>query len=256
MPSAFTYADYLYLDAKSWKAKGDFIALFLQGVSQRLGSLQGLFGVLIENEAWMDNDRAPFNSVSGTIVTGTGSCDLSSAAAREQCWDSNAVGWANTIKAAVAAVDSQLLVGAGMFTYNAVAKPGPKGLLPLNVADHRFPARVAVLMQYSTLDFLDVHVYPSTQNAAAYLKTDMASEEWAIVRQSMNKKPVLMGEFGAFQSAFPSVIQAADTMRDLQIDSCKSYGFVGWLFWTWDCLPSEGCGPIWNMMDQGMLLTC
>ena len=41
-------------------------------------------------------------------------------------------------------------------------------------------ARPAVLMQYSTLDFLDVHVYPSQANAAAYLKVDMASEEWTV----------------------------------------------------------------------------
>jgi hypothetical protein len=76
---------------------------------------------------------------SGSIATGTGPCSLADAASREQCWDSNVVGWASTIKAAVAAVDSQLLVGAGMFTYNAVAKKGPSGLLPMNVADHRFP---------------------------------------------------------------------------------------------------------------------
>jgi hypothetical protein len=121
-------------------------------------------------------------------------------------------------------------------------------LVPCNRSQHIFiprtqpQARPAVLIQYSTLDFLDVHVYPSQANAAAYLKTDMASEEWAVVKQFMAKKPVLMGEFGAFQQSFPSVVQAAGTMRDIQIQSCQTYGFVGWLFWTWDCLVrAQGC---------------
>jgi hypothetical protein len=152
---------------------------------------------------------------------------------REQCWDSNVVAWATTIKAAVAAVDPQVLVGAGMFTNNAVAKKGPVGLLPLNVVDHRFPARAATIMQYSTLEFLDVHVYPSSSNAAAYLKTDMASEEWVLVlvQQKIQSKPVLMGEFGAFQSAFPNIVIGAETVRNVQIHYCQSCGFnlsVGW----------------------------
>jgi hypothetical protein len=49
----------------------------------------------------------------------------------------------------------------------------------------------------------------------------------------MQKKPIIMGEFGGEISRFSSIQAAAETLRDWQVESCN-YGFDGWIFWTWD----------------------
>ena len=91
----------------------------------------------------------------------------------------------------------------------------------------------------SSADFVDLHAYPTGQTLAA----EMASFEI-----STNKKPLVLGEFGAFKNNYPSLTNAAYAMRDWQIASCRQYGFDGWLLWTWDTAEQP---ELWNAMDSG-----
>ena len=47
------------------------------------------------------------------------------------------------------------------------------------------------------------------------------------------QKPVLMGEFGAFTLAYPTLSDAATGLQSWQIQSC-TYNFNGWLLWIWN----------------------
>ncbi len=111
---------------------------------------------------------------------------------------------------------------------------------------------MASLIIYAKLDFLDVHVYPSVAgDMNAFLNRDLVqADERNTVRQYMSTTPVLMGEFGAYQSVFSNnFVAGAVAMKDIQISSCVSYGFQGWLLWTWDC--DECPGGLWTMTGNG-----
>ena len=85
---------------------------------------------------------------------------------RQQAADANTNLWASTVGSAIRAHLPASLVTVGVFTYNAVQKAGPNGLLldgcdpskppdPEKHVDCRFPARPFWLAR-SGLDFLDV----------------------------------------------------------------------------------------------------
>ena len=77
-------------------------------------------------------------------------------------------------------------------------------------------------MRWSTLSFLDLHVYPSAPKPHIYdpvwsLDAALRTIEWDWVRG-----PVILGEFGALRSLYGGdVVRAAYAMRDLQVDSCR-----------------------------------
>ena len=115
--------------------------------------------------------------------------DMSDAGERQQCGDANVVHFANSITAAIKAIDPEAMVTVGMFTFNvrlssssppplpplslllyhlfifvfffsvsyiykqAVGKTGPQGFLPIPGPkdDPRFPASPASLSIWSTL---------------------------------------------------------------------------------------------------------
>jgi hypothetical protein len=64
------------------------------------------------------------------------------------------------------------------------------------------------------------------------------------------QKPILMGEYGAFISAYPLLSDAAAGLQNWQIQSC-TYDFKGWLLWTWD---TDEQPDIWNALSGGALI--
>ena len=91
-PVTFGYPNFFYLEAKAVLAKAAYATEFLRSALARLGSLDGLFGVLFENEAFFRNDVLPFSSRSIIISTGDGlQYNMADTASRQQCADANAV---------------------------------------------------------------------------------------------------------------------------------------------------------------------
>ena len=94
------------------------------------------------------------------------------------------------------------------------------------------------------MDFLDVHIYQEDGSPAG-LDANLVTEEWSEIQ---NKTPVIMGEFGCNANWGVNAKTCGPHVRDLQISSCAR-GFVGWLFWTYDC--AEQTGGWITMMDGG-----
>ena len=92
------------------------------------------------------------------------------------------------------------------------------------------------------MDYVDLHLYP----VVAGLTMDQYVQNFGFVG-FQQQKPILLGEFGAFQSAYPAVADAAAGLRDWQIQSC-AYNFKGWELWTWD---TDEQPELWNAMSQG-----
>ncbi len=158
--------------------------------------------------------------------------------------DANVVNWANQCVGAIKAVDSNALVSASVFTFSAVGKAGPNGLLPLTASDKRFPARPSSLLEFSTLDYVDVHMYPTGSGYS--ITDDLASSEYSLWNQT--KKPLLMGEFGAFKEHYPGGTSSAVDAMVAHRNAARSLGFEGELYWTWQ---TNGQERILHLLEEG-----
>ena len=110
----------------------------------------------MENEAYFDGTELPFSSNSVVVQTADGlRYSMANATERQQCADANSVNFVNVVSAAVRSVVQNILITVGVFTFGAVGKTGPNGLLPEG-DDPRVPFRVASLSKFCTppLDFL------------------------------------------------------------------------------------------------------
>ncbi len=218
-----------------------------------------LLAVSLANEAFLQTSALPFSAATGVIRTADGgSYDMANSTSRQACADGNVVHWATTAAAAVRAASPGLLVAVGVFTPQAVCKPGFIGIVPVpGCADDRYPQRPRALAQAAPLavDFIDLHIYPfghvvtaASMAAAANwsLDADLETAEWDEINRE--RAPVLMAETGAFKDFYPSAANAAAELAQLAHLACLR-GFKGVGEWTWDTY--EQSARIWTMLDAG-----
>jgi len=223
----------------------------------------GLLAVSLANEAFVLTSSLPFSRVDGVVYTGDGgSYDMANATRRQACADNNFVHWASVVTAAIRAASPGVLVAVGVFTPQAVCKPGFIGIVPVpGCSDERYPQRPRALAHAApvSVDFVDLHVYPfghvvggprsAGVSAAApdwSLGADLGTAEWDEIDRA--RAPVLMAETGAFKDFYSSAADAAVEIADLAHRACQ-LGFKGVGEWTWDT--HEQSGRIWTMLDDG-----
>jgi len=242
-PANITSSNTFYLYAGAVDSKAQYVRQFVQSVKAADSGalLPTVFAYELQNEAGCDTVDGPFNLHSGMVSTQDGmTYDMASPSSRQQCQDSNTNRWISRCVDSIKTVDSQAMVGCSVFTFAAVGKPGPNGLMPVSGADERYPAR-PYWLDRSTLSYIDLHEYP--QGAAWSLSNDLNSSEFSSI--DLTSKPVLQGEFGASRGIYPDSTSAAYAMRD-QANNTKSRGFAGHLLWTWD----DDTEPFWTMLDN------
>ena len=244
-----------FLTAAGQGAFAEYARLLGAGLAQRLpAAKQSAVLVSLQNEFFLRGDEFPFGVRNITVTLGDGvAYDMALASARQQAADANTNLWAQRARAAIRAHLPAALVTVGVFTFFAVGKTGPSGLLldgctaadaPSRPGlDCRFPARPSTLSR-SGIDFLDVHIYEANGSAAA-LDANLRTEEWSMIPATM---PIVMGEFGCNKEWGLDANSCAPRVRELQISSCAR-GFSGWLFWTYDC--EEQPDPHWYTLVEG-----
>jgi hypothetical protein len=238
-----------YLVPGEIAAKKAYLASFVTELRSRLGAplMTTFLALETDNEATWQADQKPFSSTSGTVTGSDGVVyDLSWAASRQLAADASMVQYANELVGAVHAVDPDLLVTTGMFTYRAVGKAvdgfATHCASGCDGGEWRYPARPASLSAFSTLSFLDLHLYP--QAGSYTVAADLASSEWSLVRGT-----VIVGEYGAVKDVYQGdIVAAAYAMRNLQVTTCQD-GFAGWLFWTFDTTDSPGQRSLFTLQD-------
>jgi Cellulase (glycosyl hydrolase family 5) len=133
--------------------------------------------------------------------------------------------WLDTVRRAIRAVDPTALVAVGFAQ-------------PLEQRSDGLPVVRAVL-ERSQADFVDVH---------AYSRLGLPWKEYAAEAGfAASRKPLVMGELGAFKAAYPTVGDAAEALRSRIEESC-AYGFSGWLAWSWD---TRAQPELWNATSAG-----
>jgi hypothetical protein len=224
------------------EAKKLYLRQFIQYIKNSDPNLLStILSYEIRNEIRCDTEYKPFSMTSGWVFTADGNeYNMGSASSRQACQDNNINNWANQCVSVIRAEDADALASCSVFTFSVVGKSGlaGAGLLPLDMADNRWPARPLKLQQ-SSIDFIDIHCYLPWG-----WSDELASSEWANIDKM--RQPFLVGEFGAHRVSYPDVNEAADLLYDYRED-VYDLGFAGALLFTWDTYSHTR----WTAMEEG-----
>ncbi len=186
----------------------------------------------VVNEAAFVVDKPPFTLSSGLLRAPSGQrYDLGDPAARERLLGDGLVTFSNRVRAAIRRVDPTALVAGSYFA--------PSFPNPTRSGDIR-DLRTRVVIERSQLDLVDIHVYPGGDLSLAQHMQNYGVD-------APTRKPVIIGETGAFKDAFASPTDGAAALQAWQAASCP-YGIDGWLLWTWD---TGEQGELWNAQSAG-----
>lgn len=202
--------------------------------------LPTLLGLQCQNEACMHAEQWPFSEKAGAFTAANGKTyDLSKTGERQALMDEGYLYYHQRIVEAVKAIDAEMLVSEGVFVPRAVGKVPVQhaGVWPGISPDDRYPPTLTSLGT-GKLDFLDVHFYRTgaTESVADAFRLNLGSTgfftpEMAEARKS---KPIIMGEFGAFdfvEKTFGEAVVSMAEVRDLALKERVN----GMLYWTYDC---------------------
>lgn len=222
-----------YLTPSGVAANAAYFRDLASGLIARGAPLDAIWSYELRNELSMVNDHPPFSLTSGSVTAPNGQTyDMADPASRRALLEDGVVYWVDSVRAAILSVDPTALVSVGFFV--------PQGPNAIRVGDNRIIETREVLAQ-STADFVDLHGYPGLD-----LPLPLHLQNFGL--DGPISKPVVMGEMGAFHSAFATAADGARALISWQADSC-AYGFDGWLLWTWDT-----SGEIWSGLDASATL--
>ena len=211
-----------------------FFKDFVRAMVAQGAPLDAIFAYELRNEYFYDSDQFPLNTWSGSLTAADGvTYDLSNADGHQQMMNNALVYFTDKVAAGIKTVDPSALVTVGFFwpqTPN-FSRPGDQRVISV------YPAMAA-----STADFIDIHGY----SIPGDLTVTQLIQNYAITGQ--DKKPVMMGEFGAFKSSYPEITSAAQILKDWQISTCP-YNVKGWLLWTWDTEEPEQVPALWPALS-------
>jgi hypothetical protein len=221
----------MYLSRGGLEKNRRFFHEWVQGLIERGAAFDALLAYELRNELYFTELYPPFSLSEGTVATANGSTyDLAEPDAKRRLLEENLVFWADSMREEILALDPTALVTVGFFQ--------PKGPNTSRVGDDRLIETREIIVN-STMDFIDLHGYPGGE-----LNLREIVENYGL--PPVTEKPILLGEFGAEHSAYPTSEQAVGALVGWQVESCV-YGFDGWLLWTWDSLEQP---EIWNAMDD------
>jgi len=232
----FAGTNLYYLTTGGITGTQQFWQAFLRGLLMRRAPLDIVLGYSLVNEGYFESDKSPLAQTSGTVTTANGrTYDLGNPADRQRMMDENLVNFADHVRAAIREVDPTALVGMGFFW--------PQSPNPARGGDPRL-IRTGPVIHDSALDYVDLHLYPGLE-----LSFQEYTENFELTR--LTAKPIVLGEYGAFKFSSPTASGAASNLVDWQQESC-SYGFDGWLLWTWDTTDeAPGEAELWTAVDEG-----
>jgi hypothetical protein len=196
--------------------------------------IDAIFAYELGGETWFQPERTPLSLTRGVYTAANGRAyDLARAEDRARLLAEGLAHWTQRVRAAIRSVDPHALVTMGFIA--------PTAPYPWRFGDSRLALPLSALEQTS-LDFLDLHAYPGWDLPLVQYLANF-EHAWP------SRKPLLLGELGAYQFAFPTVAEAAVGLQAVQRESC-AHGFDGWLLWTWDT-PTPVWPQMWNAVSEG-----
>lgn len=221
-------------------ARVEHITTFLSYIKDREPTLlPTLLGLQCQNEAYLRAEQWPFTMKEGTFTAANGKIyDMSRTDQRQALMDEGYHHYHERIAAVVKAIDAEMLVAEGVFVLRAVGKDAKQhaGVWPGKTSDERYPPTLTSIGR-GPLDFLDVHFYRTGRNESVdqAFRLNLASTGFFTPKMTeiRKEKPVIMGEFGAFDSIEKTLEEAVDNMVRVRHLALKER-VNGMLYWTYD----------------------
>lgn len=213
------YRNSLYLSAEGHAIAAEYWTRLIEGVRERGAPTHHVLGWELVNEQFVLRDVAPISLTTGTVTTADGATyDLADDDAVAEMVVENVRAYIQTVGDAIRSVDDGALVTIGYFSAE-----DPRAGRTAGDARWVVPRQI---MRDGAVDFFDLHAYPGLGGT-----WDGIAPAFGLAgfRPSY---PVLLGEFGAFEDAYPDSDEAAAAMARWQAESCD-VGFGGWLLWFW-----------------------
>jgi hypothetical protein len=221
--TTFDWMNANYLPKAGVEANQVFFQDFAEDLIQRGAPTEYIFSYELRNEMFYDTNYPPFTLTSGTVTAANGkSYDMSDTNEEKRMMEENVVYFIDAVRSAILEVDPTALVSIGFFA--------PHGPNAWRTSDTRVVVSQPAIWN-SSADFIDLHAYPGRVPQEWALTLDQFVENFGL--GDMQAKPILMGEFGGERSNFVDIFDFAQKIVDWQVESC-SYGYDGWLYWTWD----------------------
>ncbi len=236
--AAFAGYNGVYLDEHGINAERMYWQDLIQGLIERGAALDAVLAYELKNEAFYEADSQPLSRSSGTVTTANGSSyDMADPGSRVQMMEEGWLYWIDQLRDSIQALDPTALVTMGFFVQQ---EPNPvrEGDLRLVYLDR--------VVRESELDFLDFHAYPGYD-----LSIQEHFENFAMI--GAGDKLIVMGEFGADKSNYATAGTRRSGLAGVAGRIRASYGFDGWLFWTWGVNPFD---EFWNAYEgDGVVAT-
>jgi hypothetical protein len=239
-------------------AKAEYLTTIINYIKTYDATLiNSLFAIELQNEYALHADVWPFTQMSGNFEAYWGETyDMADQQSRQKLADDATVLYHNKTVEAVKQVEPDLLVGEGFFSLSAVGK-NPEtaaGLYPGNFNDERYPPIFNVTVNVtgrSKIDFINIHHYPTQKGAPiqdqfSHAMNSMLNDTTEL-NDILKKKPMILGEFGAFYEAETGDITNTSTRMNELAELAMTKGFGGWCYSTFDTFEQE---RILNMMEE------
>ena len=191
----------------------------------------------ILNEHWYFGTTPPFSLSAGNLTCANGKTyTLSSTEEKRMMAEESIAHYIEKVTHVIKEFDGDGLVTMGVFA------PNTPHLWRQN--DFKY-VETSEIVNNSEIDFLDLHAYPATSKFAKLMENFKVSD--------LNKKPIIMGEVGAFVADFSDVGSATQALQNWMAQSC-SFGFDGWLTWGLNRAPLAIGDATWSLFDENEFL--
>jgi len=229
-----------YLTPGGLEANRRFWRDFIQALIAHGAPLDAIWAYSIRAEQFYEANLPPLSLTSGLVTTANGrTYDMAKPEDKQRMMNENLVYWIDQLRASILELDPTALVTIGFFW--------PQKPNPARIGDPRLVRTYWAIADPeiggSSADFIHLHPYPGQGLTLAQMVENFEMT-------GFTRKPIVMGEFGAFKATYWSSAVAAQVLQDWQVESCP-YGFDGWLLWTWD---TEEQPEIWNGLDDNEVI--
>lgn len=224
------YRNSLYLAPEGQQIAIEYWTQLIEGIQERGAPTHHILGWQLANEQFYLRDVPPISITTGSVTTADGETyDLADDSAVDAMVVNNLRSYVTNVGNAIREVDDGALITMGFFS----AEDPESGSVGL---DNRWVIPDDIVNE-STLDFVDLHAYPGLGGV-----WDAIASSYGIAEEEP-PYPILLGEFGAFESAYITPPEGAAAMARWQSESCR-YGFDGWLLWFWGADKDDEVIPV------------
>jgi hypothetical protein len=231
-PTFGGYRNSYYLTPGAVEATRRYWRDLLTGLNTRSAATDMVLGWQLLNEQWMFRDQPPLSLTSGMVETTTGVYDMSDPKQKKRMVTDGLIHYIAEVRAEILEHDPTALVTMGFFAPEIVAP--------------NWYVDTASLLAGADLDFFDFHAYPGSHSLAELVT--------AFGMHNYSAKPIILGEYGAFRHIYSAMTPAARAITNWQAESC-TYGFDGWLYWTYYPANESVGDRTWGLTDEsGFLL--